>query len=1680
MAGIPEKIPSPWFTNVAGAGQPGGPGGPGGSSPPAQHAGYELYVRQAPAYSELLAVIPRYMSLQFSKQLNDKGAGTVVLSLDDVFWLNETLAVAQPAAPFLAGSLSSASAAATSYDAPVTVTSPGSSAVTVIAGCSGSNTPVSCSDTEGNIYFCMPVNLLGANAYFEASGAASVTGWTSFGGTLTAVTAYSGAPLPYAALLQATSTAVAGMVGTAWAASASAKYLITGLVYSPAATTVEIGVDWLNSGTFVSDSYATVSVDAGWTALGTVVTCPSSGVNEAATVCGMTAPSELQELMVTALAAQPAAALQIFQAMGANELSASYDSVTVNFAASDTQQTSIMVLSGASLNAQGPPDISAYSSGTSGTPGTGPRTPAQAGELALWVVQDATAGGTGAAPPGWTQLAQVSGASVITTVYYQVTSTTAALSPATAITSAAWQAALVSLEGATAPPAVDIFNGEHLWQVYKDGVCVFEFFGETITEQLVDQSEQRTITVTGPGTITCLSWAAAMPPGFPDIVFKTDAIQDGFAEINTAGQYEVDTSLWNVISPAADVTLNPAGTLQLTASTTTTFCGASPYDVTNSLFSAQITPLGQGTSSATSSGTTTTVPALDGSQITQMYLQSNANASDYLLMGVTAAGMYCQLGDVTGGNQTKSLGAYDPVNQLYWEIAHAYSDDGVTQTVSFYTSPDGETWNLVWEVEPQWVPDNVTVFFACYYDANSSQTMGVTNVNGNVVTPSSSGNIYFGEPIMGVWYDIFSAAQERGTIPFVTTTLSTETDSFGNPWTDSESVQIQNGTDLYSLLQSHTAIVNASFIMQPGFVLQVGLPEPGQITLGTDRSQTVVIREGWDQQSKQYVRDRSQIANLVGAVNSDGTTISASNEPSILTWGQREGWVQTAVQVDPVSMLIAAEASVEQTASEVESYTITIQPDLAGARPFRDFNVGDFIGLESPFSAGTLVPELIGGDVEDEGTGDVEDEGTGDVLSEGATYNPYPVLPASSVVDAIQVVAIAIAVDAQGAVTCELTVNTYLQWLQEQLQYLVNKMGGQFINSLGTTPVTSGSNTPTQLPTVFAPSMNNLTSANTTGVTNGAPLVYNSTSGQWQPAGTPDANTGSQVTAASPNVQTLHYTTTTPQPGTLLASISPVPVTDAPGNSALPGVVSYGSTESQTIQLYQGILSVGTGATQIQMNAGISQPVNVTALVAGTLEVATTLNTDDSSETIPGLLGALLLGTGTATKMTTVVSSPVGTGSGAAILLEAQNDGATDEPVLTFGSVTEPDGTTLVFAPVLTVTPYAMLLYGGTPGLVVVTYTGTTTWTAPSGVTSVKAECWGAGGGGGGAATTGGGGGGAGGNYAANPSVTVIPGNPYAVDCGSGGTGGSGTGIGSAGGASSFNSFSVVAEPGNGGKANYGVGGTPGSGDTGTVVHTGGSGGDGGYQVANGGGGGGGSSAGTSSGGNAGQSRYTSPSPDGGAGGAAPSGGGAGGEGGQANGVGGSGHSGSTPGGGGGGGGCVSSGTKPGGNGGHGQVRLTYTPSGAAPAIQMSVAAASGTDQFGSAYGTGLAVSQVTALVSGTPETWHSLGSLGVSGMTVNQGRYRMLPDGDVEINFSFTTTAAVSAQFASFANTLPAAYQPLQEQGIGVGASGSAWTISSTRLFSLLVTTSGNVQVSMPAIASGISGGCNFRFPVN
>jgi hypothetical protein len=1453
---------------------------------------------------------------------------------------------------------------------------------------------------------------------------------------------------------------------------------------------------------------------------------------------------------------------------------------------------------------------------------------------------------------------------------------------------------LVTLPGGL--PTATLLNQECLWQVYQDGVPRFEFFGETITEQLVDPSEQRVVTVTGPGTIAALKWAMVAPNGFPNIVLKLDAIQDNFDEVNGAGQGVLDTNIWTTATPATHVqitpvqglfnypggagyalsSLYPSGSLTMVASPGTTFLGASPYDATDTLIGAQVSPIGVSANAADSLTPVKYGTGLNGSELTQFYIESNLNLNYYAMFGLSASAFYCQFRGPSG-TYTKVLAPYNSTTHAYWMITEQGGTGGGSGTFYFWTSPDGQTWTVQWSIVHNWDARNVSFYYAVTYSTDNKVTAQLTNLNSNVTTPSYQGSIYLGVPMMDVWLDQFNKAQARGTIPFITSDITARGDSFGRAWTDTQNVQATNGTDLYSFLQSACSVVNADFVMQPGFYLKVGQPAAGQVALGVDRSQYLIMREGLDCAAKQRVRARNQITTLVGGENADGHEISASSPTFIAQWGQREAWYQTAVQVDPTSMAYATAAGLAQNETEVLSWTMTITPNVTGKTVFKNFDVGDWIGLERPdFSA----------------------------------------------IDAVRVMAIAVAVDAAGAETHELTFISYIQWLQEQLTYISNKMGGGFVNVLGTSPVAPSKYGTGQVPTYYTPAatlagLADVAASSAGSTKTAAPLVYNAATGQYQTAGTTDpvsgvtmpvvvggpgqaavttSQTGTIVVDSGGNVRNVtglqaDGTVTSadangpapavpdtpvvtgiiqgvaitwdgllggavpkldfqfvevflgtsavfvPGPGTLMGtlltggtltvtnltagvtywvklvavntsnisstatgavsgtatgvpggiitaqipasvlgnsagswalnsnpffnggsltgwtassatltatasgpagapgapaymaqlvststngnmngSIAPFPVTagnpyamtawaynpsgssisvaigfnwagglqtfivppgvwtplttvsNAPSTGtgyqviSLPssavtvyisGAVAAGQVSGQLIaaqtvtanQIAAGIILAGVvngtlvegaqvvaygvngevliysdtpavgnligswsaiagndaaitggagnnypagmmvgvpGSSQAQLLPNAGQAFNLTSVVAGVLTAAAQFTSGDAAEVFPGLLGALNLGAGTTAKQSLVATSPLTSTTGAAMVLESENDGGTDTAVVTFGTVSSPDGSTVVFTPLMALTPYAMVLYSGTSTVVIVTKTtGSGTIPIPAGVSVGKGETWGASGGSGsstGAVSVGGTGAG-GGEYACEPALALTAGGTAAYAVGAGGAAGAGSGSNGANTTLTGSAVTVTAHGGNGGQSNSTSGASPpgGTGSTNTIHFNGGGGGW--APALYGGGGGGGSSAGPSGAGRQGSNSVAS---TGAAGALAVAGGGAGGAGGagRGTGVGGAGAPGRSPGGA--PGGAGGSNTTVNGTGGlAGKPRLTYITG--TPSVGMSVNyGASFTDQYGNTIPAGMNLGFTGTSATGTSGSTYT-GQYPVSGSDV-------------------------------------------------------------------------------------------------
>jgi hypothetical protein len=438
-------------------------------------------------------------------------------------------------------------------------------------------------------------------------------------------------------------------------------------------------------------------------------------------------------------------------------------------------------------------------------------------------------------------------------------------------------------------------------------------------------------------------------------------------------------------------------------------------------------------------------------------------------------------------------------------------------------------------------------------------------------------------------------------------------------------------------------------------------------------------------------------------------------------------------------------------------------------------------------------------------------------------------------------------------------------------------------------------------------------------------------------------------------------------------------VTADPYGNPVTAVIGAGTTGGPDVVIdqYGDVTSTASDGSMLAIQPAADLPFALTSLLSGIMDGAFTITTADANETQSGVVADIVLGSGSTAQMGTLITSPYGT-TGMGLLLLAENDGSTNTASALFGTVTTQGGS-LTFQPVLFLAPYAMLVYGGGGTLTVVTKTSGS-GTISGLPATVKAETWGAGastaGVSGGASALGGSGSG---GYSQEPALATSGSVTYSVPASANSPGGTPADCTITGSAVTVTAHSGTAGTGTG----YGAGAAASSN---TIAYAGARGGNPSFADPGGGGGGGGA-AGPGGAGNHGDAGAPYA---GGAGGAGAAGGGDGGQGGTPTGNGGPGAS---PGGGGGGGSTNADGAI----GGHGQVRVTYTSG--TPPVLLSVASAAGSDPFGSSYPAGLnyqGTTSVPAVV--TTDSWHSMTLLNGWSAGSNYARYRLTPDGRVQI----------------------------------------------------------------------------------
>lgn len=237
-------------------------------------------------------------------------------------------------------------------------------------------------------------------------------------------------------------------------------------------------------------------------------------------------------------------------------------------------------------------------------------------------------------------------------------------------------------------------------------------------------------------------------------------------------------------------------------------------------------------------------------------------------------------------------------------------------------------------------------------------------------------------PAMQMWHYVFTLAQARGTIPWVKLRFTATTDAAGAKWEYVPTTETQGnyagyrpqmGSDLLDFLDLCTGqdysrhfAQRAEWVMLPGFRLEarkrIGVNRSGVDVPEFPRGNPVAFFEG-GMLHKERTRVRNDIATYVAVRDVNGDFTIAADTAAIRKWHKREHLelVGGDNPVDPVRRAEISHVYLNQRKDEQSEWVIQVPYGLPGRMPFRDYNIGDWVGISTytPGRPSTLEPYRV-------------------------------------------------------------------------------------------------------------------------------------------------------------------------------------------------------------------------------------------------------------------------------------------------------------------------------------------------------------------------------------------------------------------------------------------------------------------------------------------------------------------------------------------------------------------------------------------------------------------------------------------------------------------------------------------------------------------------------------------------
>lgn len=353
---------------------------------------------------------------------------------------------------------------------------------------------------------------------------------------------------------------------------------------------------------------------------------------------------------------------------------------------------------------------------------------------------------------------------------------------------------------------------------------------------------------------------------------------------------------------------------------------AGPFQLTDSGISAVVEPMPM---------TYTGGPAFT-------YFKVEYNKDNYISIFTEHTGIMRIRAEITSNGVPHILGyQYVPKIMAYWRIRE---DDGM---VWCEVSGDGVKWNILNSGKVTWPTGEVIFSFSAqlkgFVGIEPPLAAYISQINELELPPAKT-------PIEKFLKNL-TMAQKRGTIPMIVPDFTRSVDSYGAPWSLSADIDLETGTNLYNILDAATIAHQSNWYVTPDFHIKVyqndyptNIPDP---TVSFHKEDKVIFHTSNSLRYKERNRVRDSIANYIVGQAADKSTAFIEDIDSQLKYNKRELFVTASNAKDLTILGSVLRAYLAQTKDEKSSWRISVDPHLPGKRVFDDYNVGDWIAVET-------------------------------------------------------------------------------------------------------------------------------------------------------------------------------------------------------------------------------------------------------------------------------------------------------------------------------------------------------------------------------------------------------------------------------------------------------------------------------------------------------------------------------------------------------------------------------------------------------------------------------------------------------------------------------------------------------------------------------------------------------------